>query len=209
MEKLNVYQKLLRIQQELEVPKNRRNEFGGFNYRSAEDILAAVKPLLKIHECIITLSDELVHEGERYYITASASLIDVVDKGEIVVSALAKDAGSKTKMDDAQVTGSTSSYARKYALNGLLALDDAADPDGQDNSKNVPEKRAVVTEEASEPTERAGGDLADKAMVLNALNRYPGDGFLLSIKNGVEKYGHMTDKQRAAVESKMSQPYQS
>lgn len=209
MEKLNVYQKLLRIQQELEVPKNRRNEFGGFNYRSAEDILAAVKPLLNKYECIITLSDTLVHEGERYYIDASASLIDVVDKGEIVVSALAKDAGSKTKMDDAQVTGSTSSYARKYALNGLLALDDAADPDGQDNSKNVPEKRAVVTEEASEPAERAGGDLADKAMVLNALNRYPGDGFLLSIKNGVEKYGHMTDKQRAAVESKMSQPYQS
>lgn len=209
MEKLNVYQKLLRIQQELEVPKNRRNEFGGFNYRSAEDILAAVKPLLNKYECIITLSDTLVHEGERYYIDASASLIDVVDKGEIVVSALAKDAGSKTKMDDAQVTGSTSSYARKYALNGLLALDDAADPDGQDNSKNVPEKRAVVPEEASEPAERAGSDLADKAMVLNALNRYPGDGFLLSIKNGVEKYGHMTDKQRAAVESKMSQPYQS
>lgn len=125
---------LLKIQSELKVSKDRVNSFGGFNYRSAEDILEAVKPLLTKNNCILTISDEIVNVGDRYYVRAQAIISNKDGKG-ISVFAVAREPLEKKGMDSAQITGSTSSYARKYALNGLFAIDDTKDPDGDDNRK--------------------------------------------------------------------------
>ena len=119
--------KLMRIQSKLKAPKGQRNTFGNYNYRSCEDILEAVKPLLAEEGCTLTLSDEIELIGDRYYIKATATLKS--DKEEIQVSAYAREAQTRTGMDAAQVTGATSSYARKYALNGLFCIDDTKDPD--------------------------------------------------------------------------------
>ena len=119
---------LATIQAELNAPKNQRNSFGGYNYRSCEDILEAVKPLLAKTKTTLTITDEIVCVGARYYIKATATLTS--NDGEIVsASAYAREAESKKGMDEAQVTGATSSYARKYALNGLFAIDDNKDAD--------------------------------------------------------------------------------
>jgi hypothetical protein len=125
---------LIIIQQNLRAPKAHRNDFGGFNYRSAEDILEAVKPLLFEQACILTLTDEIILIGERYYVKANATLINSEGKS-ITVSAYAREEAQKKGMDAAQITGAASSYARKYALNGLFCIDDTRDPDAQ-----VPEK---------------------------------------------------------------------
>lgn len=128
-----LWTKLLVIQTELKAPKGQENKFGGYRYRSCEDILEAVKPLLAEHGAVIQLSDTLELVGDRYYIRATASLIDS-DTGEAAsVTAWAREAESRKGMDEAQVTGSSSSYARKYALNGLLAIDDTRDADTMDN----------------------------------------------------------------------------
>lgn len=119
--------KLQEIQQKLHAPKGQFNKFGKYNYRSCEDILESVKPILKEAGCTLTLSDEIVLIGERYYIKATAHL-----KGEDtdeVVTAYARESATKSGMDDSQITGSTSSYARKYALNGLFCIDDNKDAD--------------------------------------------------------------------------------
>ncbi|NLH62243.1 MAG: ERF family protein [Ignavibacteriales bacterium] len=125
---------LIEIQKNLRAPKAHRNEFGGFNYRSAEDILEAVKPLLAEHGCVLTLTDEIVLIGDRYYVRATARISNS-EKEIITVSAYAREEAQKKGMDAAQITGAASSYARKYALNGLFCIDDTRDPDGQ-----VPEK---------------------------------------------------------------------
>lgn len=132
---MNVKQKLYAIQQTLKAPKGQVNSFGNYKYRSAEDILEAVKPLLKDHECILTLSDDIVSYDGRNYVRATAMLEDIHEGGEIVVTALAREAESKKGMDDSQVTGATSSYARKYALNGLFCIDDTKDPDTDEYTK--------------------------------------------------------------------------
>ncbi|EKS5433927.1 ERF family protein [Escherichia coli] len=123
--KTELHKKLWTIQQTLNAPKNQRNNFGGYNYRSAEDILEAVKPLLQ--NITLTVSDEIVLIGNRYYVKATATLSDGED--EIAVNAYAREEESKKGMDASQLTGATSSYARKYALNGLFCIDDAKDPD--------------------------------------------------------------------------------
>ncbi|EFB5474395.1 recombinase [Escherichia coli] len=125
MVKTELHKKLWTIQQTLNAPKNQRNNFGGYNYRSAEDILEAVKPLLQ--NITLTVSDEIVLIGNRYYVKATATLSDGED--EISVTAYAREEESKKGMDASQLTGATSSYARKYALNGLFCIDDAKDPD--------------------------------------------------------------------------------
>ena len=130
---MSVWTKLAAIQTALKAPKGQENKFGGYRYRSCEDILEAVKPLLAEHGAVIQLSDALELVGQRYYIKATASLIDT-DTGESTsVTAWAREAESRKGMDDSQITGSSSSYARKYALNGLLAIDDTRDADAMDN----------------------------------------------------------------------------
>lgn len=123
--------KLADIQKKLNAPKGQTNTFGGYKYRSCEDILMAVKPLLI--DMAITVNDEMVLVGDRIYVKATATITD--GETSISTSAFAREAVSKKGMDDAQVTGSTSSYARKYALNGLLLIDDNKDADHADNSQ--------------------------------------------------------------------------
>lgn len=139
----NIYSSLRLVQTELKAPKNQRNTFGNYDYRNAEDIQEAVKPLLKTYELTLTIDDEIVLIGERYYIKATAAVTN--DEGKsIQASAFAREAEDKKGMDSAQVTGATSSYARKYALNGLFAIDDSKDPDS-DEHKNVSDNRTSTT----------------------------------------------------------------
>lgn len=147
---MTIYEELSRIQKELKAPKNQRNNFGGYNYRSCEDILEAVKPLLD--NCALTVSDEVIVLDGRYYVKATACL--ALSKDEFVENtAYAREPESKKGMDEAQITGATSSYARKYALNGLLAIDDTRDADatnthdkGTDNfSKEAAAAKAAQT----------------------------------------------------------------
>lgn len=138
--------KLMRIQAKLKAPKGQRNTFGNYNYRSCEDILEAVKPLLAEEGCTLTLSDEIELIGDRYYIKATATLKS--DKEEIQVSAYAREEQAKKGMDSAQVTGATSSYARKYALNGLFCIDDNKDPDTDEYTKQ--KKKAQESAKAEE-----------------------------------------------------------
>ena len=143
---MELKQKLLSIQTELKAPKNQFNSFGNYNYRSCEDILEAVKPLCKKGNVLLTLSDTIKHVGERYYVEATATLYDVETDGCISVSAYAREEETKKGMDSSQITGAASSYARKYALNGLFNIDDTKDSDstneGEGKHKTSPKPKA-------------------------------------------------------------------
>ena len=124
---------LIMIQQELKAPKTQRNNFGGYNYRSCEDILEAVKPLLAEQSCTLTITDEIVMVGERIYLKATATLTN--PEGQSVsTTAFAREPEQKKGMDESQISGMASSYARKYALNGLFCIDDTKDADTMDNT---------------------------------------------------------------------------
>ncbi|MCE5227907.1 MAG: ERF family protein [Porphyromonadaceae bacterium] len=125
----NVLLKLSKIQTELKAPKGQMNKFGNYKYRSCEDIMEAVKPLLKKHNCALPISDKVILIGDRYYIEATATLFDCESGESYSVTASAREEESKKGMDGSQVTGASSSYARKYALNGLLDIDDTKDSD--------------------------------------------------------------------------------
>lgn len=122
-----IIEKLAAVQAALKAPKSQRNNFGNYNYRSCEDILEAVKPLLVKQGLALTISDEITAVGERIYVKATATLFD--GKETMTVSAYAREEESKKGMDASQVTGAASSYARKYALNGLFCIDDTKDAD--------------------------------------------------------------------------------
>lgn len=125
---------LVTIQGKLRATKTFRNDFGGFNYRSAESILATLKPLLTELDCQLIMTDDIVQVGERYYIKATATITNANGEKE-QAQAFARECPNRPKMDDAQVTGAASSYARKYALNGLFAIDDTKDPDSNEYTK--------------------------------------------------------------------------
>jgi len=138
---------LIAIQSELKAPKNQRNNFGNYQYRSAEDILEALKPLLKAHNCYLTLSDELVNVGDRYYIKATATIYS--EKQSVSVTAYAREEESKKGMDGSQISGASSSYSRKYSLNGLFLIDDTKDSDAtnthdKETTQVVVEKKKPV-----------------------------------------------------------------
>ena len=126
---MNVYEKLMTVQTKLRAPKGQYNSFGKYSYRSCEDILEALKPLLAEVGAIVNVSDEIKLIGDRFYVEATASFIDVETGERMIAKASAREAETKKGMDDSQVTGSVSSYARKYALNGLFAIDDNKDAD--------------------------------------------------------------------------------
>ena len=128
---MNLVEKVSAIQAELKAPKNQFNKFGGYKYRSCEDILEAVKPLLD--GLMLTVSDEIIMLGDRFYIKATATITD--GSNSVSNSALAREALTKKGMDESQITGTASSYARKYALNGLFLIDDTKDADTMDNSE--------------------------------------------------------------------------
>jgi hypothetical protein len=142
------YQKLLFVQGKLNAPKTQFNNFGKYKYRNCEDILKAVKPLLQEVKATIIVSDKMEVIGERYYIVATAKIKDS-ENGEIIeeTTAYAREPLTKKGMDDSQVTGAASSYARKYALNGLLLIDDTKDSDSDNYSeKQSKNKTKKVTE---------------------------------------------------------------
>lgn len=138
---MNIYGKLAAIQQELKAPKDKKNTYGGYNYRSAEGILEALKPVLVRHEATVVLTDELVQVGDRYYVKATAALWSTTDTDVVTATGWAREAEIKKGMDDSQITGTASSYARKYALNALLLIDDTKDADTDEYQKEThPEK---------------------------------------------------------------------
>ena len=146
---------LINIQSELKANKSQYNSFGKYYYRSCEDILEALKPLLKKYNATLYISDDVVEVGGRVYVKATATIHD--GKEYISVSAFAREPESRKGMDDAQVTGATSSYARKYCLNGLFAIDDAKDADADESGKNESEpspkhgqKKVEFTDEQKE-----------------------------------------------------------
>lgn len=158
-----IEKKLMNIQQELKVNKGQYNSFGGYKYRSCEDILEAVKPLLAKNGVVLTLSDELVQVGERYYIKATATLTDLekgeklkttidevtteyYEKNSISNTAYARESETKKGMDESQITGTASSYARKYALNGLFAIDDTKDADTDEYQKQTSVEKITKTQ---------------------------------------------------------------
>lgn len=126
---MSVYEKLAAVQRELKAPKGQYNSFGKYKYRSCEDILEALKPVLGKHGCAVTLSDEVVQVGERFYIRATASIMDCESGERAFNTAFAREDADKKGMDGSQITGTASSYARKYALNGLFLIDDTKDAD--------------------------------------------------------------------------------
>ena len=146
---MNIYEKLNKIQNELKAPKGQYNSFGKYKYRSCEDILESVKPLLEKYKATLQLTDTIELIGERYYIKAVAKIIDIEQpmlsdeeitvENAIVNSAYARESEKKAGMDESQITGTASSYARKYALNGLFLIDDTKDPD-TDEYKNQTNK---------------------------------------------------------------------
>ena len=139
---MKLHEKLLAIQTKLKAPKGQYNSFGKYSYRSAEDILEAVKPLNAEQGVLLTITDEIKEIGGRVYVVATATVSDGTD--ELKVSAFAREPENKKGMDESQITGATSSYARKYALNGLYAIDDNKDADTNEHKQqqdNAPKKQ--------------------------------------------------------------------
>ena len=147
-----IYEKLLSVQNELKAPKDKRNNFGGYNYRSCEGILEAVKPLLQEQGLMLTIKDEVVNIGDRYYVRATVLLDDISSNGEIAVTALAREEEAKKGMDASQITGTASSYARKYALNGLFLIDDTKDAD-TDEFHRTTQENGQKTNVATQPNQ--------------------------------------------------------
>lgn len=138
-------EKIKEVQAHIKAPKNLYNSFGKYKYRNAEGILEAVKPYLSEYNLCLTLSDEIVQVGERYYVKATATIYDGVGSESMSVSAYAREAAIKKGMDDSQITGTASSYARKYALNGLFLLDDTKDADTDENRIERENRQAEKT----------------------------------------------------------------
>ena len=138
--------RLIEIQKELKAPKGQYNSFGKYKYRNCEDILEAVKPLLAKRDLFITLNDDIIAVNERYYVKATATIYDNEGKEIAHTTAFAREEESKKGMDGSQVTGASSSYARKYALNGLFAIDDTKDSDTTNKGDSKPTEQPKTEE---------------------------------------------------------------
>lgn len=151
----NVYEKLLAVQSLLNVPKNQYNSFGKYSYRSAEDIVEAAKPLCNNNGLLLTLSDAVEEIGEKCYIKATARVVDIAEPSSCIeAQAYAREPIDKKGMDDSQITGAASSYARKYALNGLFAIDDNKDADATNDGKSDKPKTTKTAAKAAAPIEK-------------------------------------------------------
>jgi hypothetical protein len=141
---MNIYKKLINVQIELKAPKNQYNSFGKYKYRSCEDVLEALKPILNCNGLTLILGDEIINVEGRFYIKSTAKLIDIDTGEKIETAAIAREEEVKKGMDSSQITGSCSSYARKYALNGLFLIDDTKDSDS--TNTNEESKKEVKKE---------------------------------------------------------------
>ncbi len=169
---MNVYEKLAAVQAALKCGKSQYNSFGKYKYRSCEDIVESVKPLLKQHGLLLTISDDIVLIGDRFYVKATAEVIDTKEGGIVTVSAFAREEESKKGMDGSQVTGASSSYARKYALNGIFAIDDTKDSDstnthGQEQQE-APKQEAPKQEKGKTPRQMLIARLNELNIDVNA-----------------------------------------
>lgn len=161
-----IFAALVAVQAELKAPKNQHNSFGKYDYRNAEDIIEAVKPLLKENGLFLNMSDDIVLIGDRYYVKATVKVVDVVTGESVQTSALAREAAQKKGMDESQVTGTASSYARKYALNGLFAIDDNRDADTDEYARQTSQSAAGARSQRNAYPSKgsANDDLRSKAM---------------------------------------------
>ena len=169
-----IYSALMAVQRDLKAPKGQQNKFGNYKYRSAEDIIEAVKPLLNENGLILNMTDDVVMVGERIYIKATVSVIDVANGDIVTTTALARESAVKKGMDDSQVTGTASSYARKYALNGLFAIDDTKDADTNEyqqtqvNSNRAHEERNGAIKVLNDAIKKTGVKPAEVAAIAGA-----------------------------------------
>lgn len=195
--------KLQLIQAALKAPKNQRNNFGGYNYRSCEDILEAVKPLLYDTWTTLTVSDEMVEVGWRIYVKATATLRDA-ESGEVIeqTNAYARESESKKWMDEAQITWASSSYARKYALNGLFCIDDVKDADATNThwKEEKAEKKAEPKETKENPNWWFKKACESKKFMAWCLDE---DDFINKIKNKYEVWEIEESQLREAYKNAM------
>lgn len=176
---MNIYEKLMNIQKELKAPKGQYNSFGKYKYRSCEDILESVKPLLEKYKVTIILTDKLEQIGERYYIRAMAILFDTETNNSIENTAYAREEETKKGMDGSQITGTSSSYARKYALNGLLLIDDTKDADTDEfakennkgKTKEEPKEKKITPGQLKVLSKLYTGDNLVKLLELNKIDK--------------------------------------
>lgn len=173
---MSVYEKLIKVQKELKAPKSKYNSFGKYKYRSLEDILEGVKPLLDKYKATLVISDTIEQIGDRYYLSVEASFIDAETGDRISNSALARESADKKGMDDSQITGTASSYARKYALNGLFLIDDTQDADTDE---------AHIEREAR--AEKAKDDEKNEALIKDVGNMKISDIKLQILYGDIEK----------------------
>lgn len=179
MENVTIYKKLLNIQKVLNVPKGQYNKFGGYSYRNAEDILNAIKPLLWENECTAFFRKDVIEQvGDRYYLVATFDFVDVNTGEKITVEARAREEEKKKSMDASQITGAASSYARKYALNGIFLIDDAKDADTNEYQKQ--QKQGTNTKQQTQ---------------------YINDNQLQQIYNGINQLAQMTNQNPDIVAS--------
>ena len=187
-----IFAALMAVQAELKAPKNQHNSFGKYDYRSAEDIIEAFKPLLKENGLFLNMSDDIVLIGDRYYVKATVKVVDVVTGESVQASALAREAAQKKGMDESQVTGTASSYARKYALNGLFAIDDNRDADTDEYAAQTRQNGAGARSSRNTYTSRgsANDELRSKAMhsLTKEMQRVGASGEEVSALCGV-KFG--------------------
>lgn len=197
---MNVYEKLIKVQAELKAPKSKFNSFGKYKYRSLEDILEGVKPLLEKNKASLVIADSIEQVGERYYLKATATFIDTENGESVSNSALARESADKKGQDDSQITGTASSYARKYALNGLFLIDDTKDAD-TDEAHVEKEARA---EKAKDDEKNAAlvtdiGDMKIAPVKVNVLKGDIDSGLMNEEKMlayfKVEKLEDVTEKQ--------------
>lgn len=191
---------LIEIQRELKAPKGQTNSFGKYKYRSLEDILEALKPIMSKHKCFLVINDEIVLVGDRYYVKATATLHS--DEGQSISStALAREDIDKKGMDLSQLTGATSSYARKYALNGLFAIDDTKDADatnehgnGANNATQTTQRKInqLEGENLMELIEKKGSDL-EKFCSAYKVTKI-GDLTMTQYQDAVKKLNMKADK---------------
>jgi len=205
---MSIREHLLAIQTELSVPKSQRNDFGKYNYRSCEDVLEALKPLLKKHECSLVISDTIEHIGDRFYVKATVTFSDKEtgndsDGTPISVSAYAREADSKKGMDESQITGAASSYARKYALNGLFCIDDTKDADSMDNSKAAGSSTKPASPKKENPL--VDGASADRVRKIASLAKDLGMDVVKDIYKPMKISSSPSQKQADGIITRLEQ----
>ena len=191
-EYMSIHKKLLDIQTKLKAPKGQYNNFGKYKYRNCEDILEAAKPLLAEVGCVLTLEDDIWQVDNRFYVKTTAKIVDIESSDEITTVAFAREEDSKKGMDGSQVTGASSSYARKYALNGLFCIDDTKDSDVTNNgetdkstNKNTPQKTDKESDDKLENAIKAIDSLVNTLTQNGVDKKVIGD----TIKNHFERNG--------------------